>query len=278
MNLLNIPNDIKNKICDFQRVKDIANYSCVDKDIRVADHKYKMAYKTMKKYMRNAKQNKLLRFKTFKEIMEYIVLSPMRRNASLPAYNIGTYLEDFSLEKTVLPSQLVELEHRYIPSRSTNKFVVQCARHGDILKHFIVSGKNIRRIELRFANFYPDEHKCMVWASKYNNASLIHLQPFYSGLIVIGAFYDFYLDIDADEINFVKAKYLYLDHPERSILAHMPQDKKIYLPYFSPEKIKNYLPSKHPEANIVCHRHVWSYEINNKISCFDLAKVSFITS
>ena len=259
MNL--IPLDVKNYICSFLKLEDISKYSIVDREIDFNKHKQTAAYKTMKKYMRNAKQklNVLYSQKWDKQILERILM--------FKKYTIGTYLEDFSLDKTVCVSQLMPLEHWF----SRGKFIVECSRHGDILKHFIIRGKNIKNIKLRYAN-YQEEHKCIVWSSSYDNASLIHLEPFHSGLIVFASFYNFFLDIVADEIHSVKSKYLYLEYGDKRTILDMAFAKTLNIHYFSPEKTKNYLSSSDPTCDIVCHRHTLHYRSLLKISCVHLSE------
>lgn len=256
MNL--VPLDIKNYICSFLKLEDISKYSVVDREIDFDKHKQARAHKTMKKYMRNAKQklNVLYSQEWNKHIFERILhLSRINK------YTIGTYLEDFSLDKTVCVSQLMQLEHRF----SRDRFIVECSRSGDILKHFIIRGKNIKQIKLRYANF--EENECIVWSSSYDNASLIYLQPFHSGIIVFASFYNFFLDIVADEIHSVKCKYLYLEHDDRRDICNIVFAEKVKIHYFSPEPTKNYLSSSDPTCDIVCHRHILHYGALHKISC-----------
>lgn len=257
MNL--IPLDVKNYICSFLKLDDISKYSIVDKEIDFDKYKQAAARKTMKKYMRNAKQklNVLYSQEWDKQIFERMLM--------FKKYTIGTYLEDFSLDKTTCVSQLMSLEHQF----SRDRFIVECSRHGDILKHFIIRGKNIKHIKLRYANF-QEKYECIVWSSSYNNASLIHLQPFHSGIIVFASFYNFFLDIVADEIYSVKCKYLYLEHVDRRAILNMVFAETLKIHYFSPEPTKNYLTSSDPTCDIVCHRHTLHYRPLHTISCVHL--------
>lgn len=81
----------------------------------------------------------------------------------------------------------------------------QIPRITNIMKSFIIKGKNIRSVEIRIGG-------ASVWKTTICHKNYVRIQPFDFGIILCALrYHEVLLNIDADNIDYCKYTYLYLD-------------------------------------------------------------------
>lgn len=139
-------------------------------------------------------------------------------------YSFDQFWTEKSLTNTNLPATMIKLD---LMRKKEQIYIYEVARHGDMVKGFIIKGTGVRSVQIDVAG-------TIIWKMKTYGRNCIWIQPFCTGIpLILLQFFYVRIHIDADAVDQCTCKYLYLDVPDRHRILH----EKIEIHYISPANL-----------------------------------------